>query len=141
MLELRKLKHKANKMKYQALSILKPAVELIINGEKTHEIRSWLPPFLPLKNILLVQNENYLISDSDEDNGLALALVDFTDFSDWTEDESHRQGKNYTLGRVWKPGYYSWKIENLRKISKPIPCIAKKGIYEVFLDDSINLFD
>ncbi|EOV9690682.1 hypothetical protein ACN5PQ_002411 [Cronobacter turicensis] len=126
-------------MKYQALSILQPAVVLIIDGKKKQEIRSWLPPSLPLKNILLVQNENYLSSDDDEDEGLAMALVDFTEFSNWTEEEYLQQGLKNTLGRVWKPGYYTWKIENIRKLMKPIPCKAKKGIYEVELTD-ISVF-
>ena len=126
-------------MKYQALSILQPAVVLIIDGIKKQEIRSWLPPSLPLKNILLVQNEKYLSSDDDEDEGLAMALVDFTEFSNWTEEEYLQQGLKNTLGRVWKPGYYTWKIENIRKLMKPIPCKAKKGIYEVELAD-ISVF-
>ncbi len=126
-------------MKYQALSILQPAVVLIIDGKKKQEIRSWLPPSLPLKNILLVQNEKYLSSDDDEDEGLAMALVDFTEFSNWTEEEYLQQGLKNTLGRVWKPGYYTWKIENIRKLMKPIPCKAKKGIYEVELAD-ISVF-
>ncbi|MEZ3415909.1 hypothetical protein HP563_12725 [Pantoea dispersa] len=122
-------------MKYQALSILQPAVELILNGEKKQEIRSWLPPTLPSKNILLVQNLNYLTFDDDEDEGLAMAFVDFTDFSPWTEEDYYLQGVKNTLGRVWKPGYFTWKIENIRRLAKPIVCKARKGIYEVDLNE------
>ncbi|RKT91738.1 UNVERIFIED_ORG: hypothetical protein C7432_3139 [Pantoea allii] len=128
-------------MKYQALSILQPAVELILDGEKKEEIRSWFPSNYPLKNILLIQNEHYLTFEDDEDEGLAMAFVDFTEFSPWTEEDYYHQGLKNTLGRVWKPGYFTWKIENIRKLGKPITCKAKKGIYEVELDEALILTD
>lgn len=122
-------------MKYQALSILKPAVDLILDGKKTKEIRSWLPKTLPLKNILLVQNENYLTFDEDEDEGVALALVDFTKFSSWTEGEYLQDGSAISLGRIWRPGYFTWEIENIRVLDTPLSCMAKKGIYDVELEE------
>ncbi|WP_345828676.1 hypothetical protein AAGR22_17060 [Erwinia sp. HDF1-3R] len=125
-------------MKYQALSILKPAVNLIVNGDKTSEIRSWLPAEMPLKNILLVQNDRYLTSEEDEEDGICMAIVDFIEFSPWTEQKASKTSPLLTLGRTWKPGYFEWRIENVRKISNPAICKAKKGIYVV--DVESNLF-
>ena len=125
-------------MKYQALSILKPAVNLIVNGNKTSEIRSWLPSEMPLKNILLVQNDNYLKTEEDEEDGLGMAVVDFVKFSPWTESEALKTNPALTLGRTWKPGYFEWHIENIRKLNTPITCKAKKGIYIV--EVSYDLF-
>lgn len=56
-------------MKFQAISILTPAVENIINGSKSIEIRSWYPETIPLKNVILVQNDKYLKNQSDIDHG------------------------------------------------------------------------
>ncbi|WP_206023448.1 ASCH domain-containing protein [Hafnia alvei] len=122
-------------MEYQALSILKPAVDLILDGKKNIEIRSWLPPEFPMKNVVIVQNQKYLSSDEDIDDGVALAIVDFTEFKIWTEDDYNKNGFSVSLGRTWKEGYFTWKIENIRKLKKPILCKAMKGIYQIELND------
>ncbi len=122
-------------MEYQALSILKPAVDLILDGKKNIEIRSWLPPEIPMKNVVIVQNQKYLSSDEDIDDGVALAIVDFTEFKVWTEDDYNENGFSVSLGRTWKEGYFTWKIENIRKLKKPILCKAMKGIYQLELNN------
>lgn len=121
-------------MKFQALSILKPAVENIINGSKINEIRSWVPTSLPIHNVIIVQNNNYLSNDCDVDEGLAMALVDFTSVTPWTYDLFLNQNNQTTLNKKWKPGYFIWMIENVRPLPKAIPCEARKGIYTLDLD-------
>ncbi|MEG0488679.1 MAG: ASCH domain-containing protein, partial [Acinetobacter sp.] len=51
------------KRTYQALSIVAPAGQWVSEGKKTLEIRSWQPESLPLKDLLIVENKNYLIQD------------------------------------------------------------------------------
>ncbi|MNG63975.1 hypothetical protein D3C79_222110 [compost metagenome] len=121
-------------MNFQALSILKPAVNNILNGSKELEIRSWTPPQLPLNNVILVQNEKYLINQDDEDNGLAMAIVDFTSVIPWTKDIFVNQEASTTMSKEWKPGYFLWVMKNVRKIEIPVLCRAKKGIYTLDLD-------
>ena len=59
-----------------ALSIVKPAVDDIVAGRKRVEIRSWAPPAIPLRDLVLVQNTVFLRQDGQEDpDGIALALV------------------------------------------------------------------
>ncbi|AYL76678.1 ASCH domain-containing protein [Citrobacter freundii] len=135
MLKYKSVNHKDHTMEYQALSILKPAVDLILDGKKNIEIRSWLPPEIPMKNVVIVQNQKYLSSDEDIDDGVALAIVDFTEFKVWTEDDYNENGFSVSLGRTWKEGYFTWKIENIRKLKKPILCKAMKGIYQLELND------
>ncbi len=38
----------------------------IAQGVKTLEVRSWVPTELPLKDLLIVENQNFLINDGDE---------------------------------------------------------------------------
>lgn len=135
MLKYKSVNHKGHTMKYQALSILKPAVDLILDGQKNIEIRSWLPPEIPMKNVVIVQNQKYLSTDEDIDDGVALAIVDFTEFKIWTEDDYNAGNPSINLGRTWKEGYFTWKIENIRRLTKPIICKAMKGIYELDLND------
>lgn len=64
------------KRTYQALSIVAPAGQRISIGKKKLEIRSWQPASLPLKDLLIVENKNYLIQDGDEEIGRVVAIVD-----------------------------------------------------------------
>ncbi|MHA3383884.1 hypothetical protein ACX1GN_03735 [Yersinia enterocolitica] len=121
-------------MEYQAISILDPAVENIINGSKSIEIRSWHPEALPLKNVILVQNEKYLKNQSDEDVGIALAIVDFVSVRELSYEEFLKQNKNTILNKTWAPGYFIWVIENVRPLKIPVACLARKGIYTLNLD-------
>lgn len=121
-------------MNYQAISILNPAVENIINGSKSIEIRSWKPDTIPLKNVVLVQNEKYLKNQHDLDCGVALAVVDFVSVREWSYEEFLKQNANTTLNKKWTPGYFIWEIENVRPLKKTVDCIAKKGIYLLELD-------
>ncbi|SEU44990.1 ASCH domain-containing protein [Burkholderia cepacia] len=64
-------------MPRSALSIVKPAVDDIVAGRKRVEIRSWAPPAIPLRDLVLVQNTIFLRQDGQEDpDGIALAMVD-----------------------------------------------------------------
>ncbi|EDU3846310.1 hypothetical protein CBJ89_003397 [Salmonella enterica subsp. enterica serovar Essen] len=120
--------------KYCALSIVYPAVENIINGSKKIEIRSWIPLELPLRNLILIENKNYL-NDGDIDlNGQAKAIVDVIGYKKWTYEDFSNQGDEVKLGREWKKGYFVWFLDNVRKIDKYKEVIAKKGIYTIELD-------
>ena len=63
-----------------------------------------------------------------------MALVDFTSVSPWTYDIFLSQNNQTTLNKKWKPGYFIWKIENVRPLHKAISCEARKGIYIIDLD-------
>lgn len=107
-----------------ALSIVAPAVDDIVAGRKTVEIRSWSPPTLPLRDLVLVQNTIYLRQDGQEDpDGIALALVDVVGVHDWTPDEARSQGKQ------WCAGYVCWELTNVRAIERSFRCVARRGIY------------
>lgn len=121
-------------MKYQAISILNPAVENILNGSKSIEIRSWHPETMPLNNVILVQNEKYLKNQMDVDFGVAMAIVDFVSVREWLYEDYLRQNQDTTLNKPWFSGYFVWEIKNVRPLHKPIPCLARKGIYTLDLD-------
>ncbi|AOY95439.1 hypothetical protein BKK79_27115 [Cupriavidus sp. USMAA2-4] len=111
-----------------ALSIVKPAVDDILSGTKQVEIRSWLPPKIPMRDLVLVQNTIFLRQDGQEDpNGIALAVVDIVGVHDWTPEIARAQGKQ------WSAGYVCWELANVRAIDPPAPCVAKRGIYAVEL--------
>lgn len=66
-----------------ALSIVAPSRQKIASGMKTLEIRSWCPDQLPIKNLLIVENDNFLMKDGGEELGKAIAWVDVESVHPW----------------------------------------------------------
>ena len=113
-------------MQLNALSIVYPAATRIAEGRKTLEIRSWQPPVLPLKDLLIVENHRRLECDGDTDpNGLAVALVDVTHVRPWTPEDAERDGHTFAAG------YHAWLLTNVRPIAPPLRVPAERLIYQV----------
>lgn len=119
------------KIEFQALSIVVPSGTRIAQGLKTLEVRSWLPEQLPLKNLVIVENQHYLNKDGDEELGRAVAIVDVVSAHPWRPDEFDAACANY-----WAEGYFAWVLENVRAIDPPLAVVAKRNIYTVFLETS-----
>ncbi|AWL20602.1 ASCH domain-containing protein [Acinetobacter nosocomialis] len=51
---------------FLALSVVAPNGTYIAQGVKTFEVLSWVPTELPLKDLFIVENKNFLINDGDE---------------------------------------------------------------------------
>ncbi|MCU4357765.1 ASCH domain-containing protein [Acinetobacter ursingii] len=114
--------------KLKALSIVAPACERIISGQKKLEIRSWRPEHLPLRDLVIVQNTQFLHKDGDEQIGTAMAIIDIVAVHAWRKDEIEMACANY-----WKEGYWAWEITNVRPLVPGIQCMAKRRIYEIDL--------
>jgi hypothetical protein len=114
---------------YAALSIVSPAGERIAQGIKTLEIRTWQPPEWPLKDLLIVENDQYLNHDGDESIGRAVALVDVMDVHPWREDEFEAACASY-----WAKGYFAWVLDNVRPIQWQLVVPAKRKIYRLNLE-------
>lgn len=108
-----------------ALSIVTPAVQRIIRGAKRTEIRSWRPISVPLRNLALMENENYLRIEGAEEEGLLRAVADVVGVHAWTQEEALADRK------TWEPGYFAWELANVRELPVPIACIAKRRLYEL----------
>lgn len=54
---------------FLALSVVAPNGTRIAQGIKILEVRSWVPAQLPLKDLFIVENQNFLINDGDEEEG------------------------------------------------------------------------
>ena len=113
---------------YTALSIVAPNAERIAKKIKTLEVRSWQPEMLPLKDLMIVENQNFLLNDGDEDVGFAVALVDIESVHPWQSDEVDAAGATY-----WAEGYLAWLISNIRPVAQPLHTIAKRKLYRIEL--------
>jgi hypothetical protein len=115
-------------MLHDALSIVYPAATKIADGRKTLEIRSWKPPVVPLRNLLIVENHRRLDRDGDIDpEGLAVALVDIEQVREWTPEDAQRDGHQFVSG------YFAWVIRNVRPLAQPVRVPARRMIYQIDL--------
>jgi len=117
------------KRQFLALSIVAPNGTRIAEGIKTLEVRSWVPTKLPIKDLLIVENQNFLVKDTDEEEGLAVALVDVDSIHAWRNDEL-----GAACATAWSEGYFAWVLSHVRPIRQPLNIPAKRKIYQVELD-------
>jgi len=117
------------KRQFLALSIVTPNGTRIGQGIKTLEVRSWTPTQLPVKDLLIVENHNFLNKDIDEEEGVAVALVDVDSVHSWRNDEIEP-----ACASAWSEGYFAWVLSNVRPLRQPVKVLAKRKIYQVELD-------
>jgi hypothetical protein len=118
-------------MTLNALSIVYPAATKIADGTKTLEIRSWKPPTVPLRDLLIVENHRRLDRDGDIDpDGMAVALIDIIEVRYWTEEDAIRDGNTFA------PGYFAWVISNVRPIPSSFRVPAERLIYKISVPDN-----
>ena len=114
-----------------ALSIVAPHGRNIALGRKTIEVRSWRPPRLPLSDLLVVENDVFLLEDGQTDpGGWAVALVDVVLVEPW--QPAHLTAACATR---WEPGYHAWHLQTVRPFACPRPVLAARKLYEVEFDD------
>lgn len=118
-----------------ALSIVSPHGCNIANGRKTLEVRSWKPDVLPLKDLLIIENEVMLLEEGQFDpSGRAVAVVDISEVHPWEKNEV-----DAACSKGWELGYWAWTIVNVRTIQHNSPLIAKHKLYELNFDASLFL--
>lgn len=114
-----------------ALSIVAPNGSRICTGEKTIEVRSWLPGIPFGKDILIVENQTFLTERDDQEAGMAVPVVKVKAVREFLRSDIKAACASY-----WDEGYYSWLLEDIRKISNPFHVTAKRGLYPVQVDSS-----
>ncbi|MAV90452.1 MAG: hypothetical protein CL676_03460 [Bdellovibrionaceae bacterium] len=120
-------------MKYKALSVVYPAGQKIASGQKTIEVRSWMPPKYFSGDLLIVENHRFLRMPGETDtHGHAVALVRIRKVREYTEEDV-----NPATASRWDSGYYSWELEDVRPIRSDIPVLAARDIYEADLGEFI----
>lgn len=122
-------------MKIKALSIVFPNGSKIANGEKTIEVRSWLPPQDFDEDLLIVENQKFLKNEGDIDlDGKPVAIVKIKSVRTFVASDI-----DAACASRWEPGYYSWELEDVRPISTGQKVLAARGIYELDLTKSSTL--
>ncbi|WP_275930334.1 ASCH domain-containing protein [Aeromonas sp. 1HA1] len=113
-----------------ALSIVSPHGANIASGKKTLEVRSWRPQYLPIRDLLIVENSVFLSLDMPIDPyGKAVAIVDIEEIHEWQPNEVVA-----ACSSGWESGYWAWSLSNVRSIENGQFVCAKRKLYEVDFD-------
>ena len=109
-----------------AISIVAPNGTAIASGRKTIEVRSWQPGFLPLIDVVVVENKQFLSVESPEDlEGFAVALVDVHEVHEWGPSEVEA-----ACSSGWQPGYFAWSLSNVRSLPGTQKVPARRKLYQ-----------
>lgn len=131
----------------KALSLIQPWASLVANGAKHWETRSWRTHFrgpvaihaskgFPGEYRDLCWLEDFataleFATDRALPLGAIVAVVEITDClptSEWLQ--KHQSYPEEDFGG-YGPNRFAWHIENVRKLTTPIPCSGNRGFWNV----------
>ena len=118
----------------KALTIKEPWASLIINGYKEYEFRSWKTNYRG--KILIhagMSNENiskFDIYNLEYSKGEIIGEAEIVDCILVTEEFNNELLKKNSLvyGKTNHTSTYAWKLTNIKKYDKKIPCKGKLGL-------------
>lgn len=130
-------------MRMKAISIVYPNGSKIANGEKTIEVRSWLPTIDLGQDLLIVEIHKFLRADGETDpDGKPVAVVKIKKVREYVKEDIPA-----ACASRWEPEYYSWELEDVRPITSNSMVTAARGIYDAdftldleFQKSSLSLF-
>ena len=119
----------------KALTIKEPWASLIINGYKEYEFRSWKTNYRG--KILIhagMSNENiskFDIYNLEYSKGEIIGEAEIVDCILVTEEFNNELLKKNSLvyGKTNHTSTYAWKLTNIKKYDKKIPCKGKLGLW------------
>ncbi len=120
-------------MIFQTLSIVAPSGDRIRSGAKTIEVRRWPLDQVPFRDLLIVQNQNYLTEDFPFDPvAHAVAIVDVLSIRPWVLTDLAR-----SCATTFEPGWLAWELSNVRPVDYPAVLPARRRIYQLDLDPAL----
>lgn len=124
----------------KTLSIRQPWAELIIQGRKTLELRTWTVKYrgpLAIHASQTVERDACLTHGLDPDQVTAGAVVGVVDLVEIIELDAAsyeaRRGE-HLADEPWGGGpLYGWRLANPRPLAEPLPLRGRMGLFEVAL--------
>lgn len=117
-----------------ALSIVAPSGVRIAQGLKTLEVRSWRPDVLPIRNLLLVENDHFLTHHDATEWGRAVAWIDIESVHPWQAHEVEA-----ACASAWSVGYFAWVISHVRPLNDAFRVLAKRKLYRLDIAHDVKL--
>jgi hypothetical protein len=115
-------------VRFKALSIVAPSGSRIARGEKTIEVRSWVPNIGPDEPLVIVENERFLREPDDVDPaGRVVAILNVK-----VTRPYRREDIPAACATRWEPDYFSWELGEIRPCTIGISQIPVK-IPKIFI--------
>ena len=114
-------------MKIQVLTIKQPYVDLILDGAKTLEIRSWKTKY---RGRLYIQSSQKPVYE-DKYSGYILGYVDLVDIRPMTKRDKKKACTDF------QDNQYAWILAGPQKI-KPIAQKGQLGIFGIYLKEAVK---
>lgn len=119
----------------KAISVRQPWADLIVQGKKTIELRTWSVGYrgpLAIHASLTVEREACLVHGLDPDSvtsGGFIGIVDLVDIHPLDARE-YRERRGEHLATVGYPGpVFGWQLQNPRALSQPRPGRGRMGLF------------
>lgn len=121
----------------KTLSIRQPWAELIVQGRKTLELRTWMVKYrgpLAIHASQTVEREACLAHDLDPDQvttGAVIGVVDLVKIIELDAASYASQRAEHLAGGPWDSGpLYGWRLANPRPLPEPVPMRGRMGVFE-----------
>jgi len=124
----------------KTLSIRQPWADLIIQGRKTLELRTWTVKHrgpLAIHASQTVEREACLAHGLDPDQmtaGAAIGVVDLVEIIELDAASYEAQRGEHLADEPWSGGpLYGWRLANPQPLPEPLPLRGRMGLFEVTL--------
>jgi hypothetical protein len=127
--------------KVKALSFRQPWAELVIQGSKTLDLRTWSTAY---RGPLAVYASNTVEEEASRAHGLdpgrlttgaVVGLVDLVRIVRLDEPAYRARQEEHLGGRAFRDKLYGWELANPRPLAEPVPARGRLRLFEVALPD------
>ncbi len=128
-------------MKLKALSFRQPWANLVLDGRKTLDLRTWTTKYrgpLAVYASLDVEKEACRAQGMDTatlTTGALVGLVDLVDILPLEESEYKARAYEHLNGRAWREGLYGWVLANPRWLEAPQVAKGRLNLFDVVIPD------
>jgi hypothetical protein len=128
-------------VKIKALSVRQPWANLIIEGRKTMDLRTWSTTHrgpLAIYASLEVEKEACKLHGVDVKTlttGAVIGMVDLTDVLPLTKKSYDESQKKHLAGRNYREGLYGWVVKNPRPLDPPQVARGRLHLFDVTVAD------
>jgi activating signal cointegrator 1 len=121
----------------KALSIRQPWAELILQGRKTIELRTWTTEHrgpLAIHAAYTVQVEacaDYGLDPAALARGVVVGIVDLLEVARLTPEEWEAERERHLDLGPFPGRIFGWRLANPRRLPQPLPLSGQRGVFDV----------
>jgi len=132
-------------MKLKALSFRQPWANLVLEGRKTLDLRTWETKYrgpLAVYASLTVEKEACAAHGVDTatlTTGALIGMVDLVDVTPLDESAYNARAAEHLSGRAWHEGMFGWALTNPRRLAAPQVVKGRLNLFEVVIPEAEGL--